>query len=263
MFALRAGDGGGGGGVLRAPALVGSTAAHRISCRRHKTWGLCAGRSHTILKFNMETARGERVIGRRKRPDISVKRGAEIFLEMAACRREFAQDDEFFKMSSFWEWFSEESDFVKIKLHSQSARGSVKRASIVAFDERVTLITSAGLFDDARRGCKFSNFVLAHELGHYALGHNQRKTIPKNFQLANTARGLSIIPPNVEEHEADRAAVFFQCGYALFDETDARILADRAYSEVGQVRKAMLLCRVPSFRKLVFEPRPRVQRVVL
>ncbi|MEM6741600.1 MAG: hypothetical protein AAF646_15940 [Pseudomonadota bacterium] len=166
-------------------------------------------------------------------------------------------------MPTVWEWLCESDSTWSIKtFHSRGAEDYKRTAGVIAFDGRVTLTVDEQLMRNARKGCKLSNFTLAHELGHLALDHHASSAVTKNFRLFSGPSGESNIPPTAEELEANYAAVFFQCGVALFDDQfDALALANRAFCDVPWVKKAQRAVRTTPFRlnyERLIRPKRRV-----
>jgi hypothetical protein len=128
---------------------------------------------------------------------------------------------------------------------------------------RVRLTVDQDLWADAKQGCMFSNFTLAHEFGHVALNHHAQFAGIRNFRLSEGRAGmLSNKPPNETELEANYAAVFFQCGKFLEEQgwTDYE-LARRAYSDSHYVKRARSIVQLGVFRdelEKLTVPRKRV-----
>lgn len=196
---------------------------------------------------------------------LTTHRAAETWKTMLSHRRTLFDDTDFFKMPGVWEYLCEESDDWQIKTYRSAETEDFKRkAGVVAFGNRVTLTVDAMLMERARQGCKLSNFILAHELGHLALDHHSNSAVTKNFQLFAGPQGLANIPPTLEELEANIAAVFFQCGTALMDNRwTATELAHRAYSDVYYVGKVQRIVQLDVFQRELNKPRPTIERVVL
>jgi hypothetical protein len=196
---------------------------------------------------------------------LTTKRAVDIFEVMISCRREFCGDKDFIRMPEVWEDLCDEEGRWTVKPYRSNDIEDLKRkAGVIAFGDRVTLTVDERLLQNAKQGCNFSNFTLAHELGHVALDHHARSKVTKNFQLKAGPRGNSILPPTLEEREANFAAVSFQCGVALFNEKlSALELANRALTEVGQVRNAQRIVRLDVFQRELNRPRPTYQTVVL
>ena len=132
------------------------------------------------------------------------------------------------------------------------------------FEDSVTLIADDELWENAKRGLGFDNFLIAHELGHLILDHHATCAGLKYFQLTKTSAGMSRVVSSVEEREADLAAVFFQCGSALLEATrDDITLARLSYSDVGQIMKARRLVQLDVFHHELRRPRKKVTRVIL
>ncbi|WP_411890440.1 hypothetical protein [Yoonia sp. SDW83-1] len=198
-----------------------------------------------------------------KRPNISARRAAQVFKEAVACRRLFRGDGKFFKMSEFWEYLCAENDCWKIK---QTKSGPLsdyqRRAGVVAFGDLMTLVVDSELMRLARLGRGFANFILAHEMCHLMLDHHANAKVIKNFKVVDSETGKSVLPPTDEELETNYAAIFLQCGMALFDERLSAVeLARRAYTDVALVKKAKSLVRIPEFKselERISKQRPRV-----
>ncbi|MDF1855430.1 hypothetical protein [Pseudooceanicola sp.] len=201
----------------------------------------------------------------KKRLQITTRRTAKIFEQMLAIRRVAYADDEFFRMDEFWEDLCADSDKWSIKRYrSDTVEDYKRKAGVIAFEDRVTLIADERLMENARRGCPFSNFILAHEAGHLGLDHHAKSGVIKNFQLFAGPNGMSNLPPTVEELEANYAAVFLQCGVALIDKRwEPMQLARRAYCEVRSVKKAQRLVQLEVFQRELNRPKPKSQRVIL
>jgi hypothetical protein len=197
-----------------------------------------------------------------KKPDISIARAVSIFEEMLAARRGFCADHVFFKMPEFWDDLCDEEGKWSIRTYRSSETDELRRrAGVSAFAGRITLTVDEKLLERANNGCKFSNYVLAHEVGHLALEHFNERT--KNFALYGP-NGTWNAPPNTEELEANLAAVFLQCGIALLDRRwDTIQLANRAFSDITSVRNAQRFVRLELFQSLLNRPKPKLQRVIL
>ena len=89
---------------------------------------------------------------------------------MIALRRLFCEDDQFFKMPDFWEGLCEDVPEWTIKLLPPTNTDDyARKAGVVEFAGRGILIADTKLIENARRGCLFSNFILAHEFAHVGL----------------------------------------------------------------------------------------------
>ncbi len=199
------------------------------------------------------------------RPSLSTSRAVVIFKGSLECRREYCADIEFFKMPAFLEWLcGDEADW-SVKTFSLAPDEQVKRkASVIALDHRVKIRVSEKLMEDARGGCSFSNFILAHEIGHLIADHHFNSAANMNFQLSPGRNGMSNIPPTLRELEANFAAVFLQCGSALLDHRlNAVDLALRAHSDVNSVRKAQRIVRLDVFQKELHRLKPARERAVM
>jgi hypothetical protein len=197
-------------------------------------------------------------------PEITGTRAAVLFQDALSHRQLYIEDGKFFKMSCFWEWLAD-GETVTVKTYNSPATEDHKRrAGVIAFAGRTILTTDSVLLANARRGEGLSNTILAHELAHLALDHHANRKVVKNFQLFSTPKGMSNIPPTIEELEANVWAVFFQCGSALLEKTvDPVYLAKRAFTDVSFVKLALELCRRPLFLQKLNEPRPIRERVIL
>ena len=193
------------------------------------------------------------------------ERVVEIYREMLWYRRQLYNDADFFKVPEAWEKICEGNQTYKTKTYrSEITEDFKRRAGIVVLGESATLIADEKLIERAREGCKLSNFILAHEIGHLALDHHARNAKVKNFQLFEGANGLSNIPPTTEEWEANFAAVSFQCGVALEDtKATALELAHRAYSDTKTIRMAQKLVQLDAFQRELRRQSLRYERVVL
>ena len=198
---------------------------------------------------------------------LTTSRAAEIYTETISVRRMFCGDHEFFKATEFWEELCSESKSWKIKTFRKTNGDTYKlKAGVVAFDELdlVTLTVDEELWTKAKRGQWMENFVLAHELGHIALGHHDKGLVTKNFQVFQSLKGMANIPPTLEEEEANYAAVFLQCGVALEDPRWQPVeLARRAFSDPEYVKKAQARVRLDVFQRELTRPRPSCLRIIL
>ena len=201
----------------------------------------------------------------KSRPILSTSRAVEIFEETISVRRGYCADKDFFRMDEFWEYLCDESGRWSINTYRSNETEDFKRkAGVVAFGDRVTLTVDEKLMARAKQGCKLSNFILAHEVGHLTLNHHARSAVTKNFQLFAGPSGMSNLPPTLEELEANYAAVFFQCGVALSDARwDPIQLAHRAFSDVSYVKKAQAIIRLGEFQRKLCRQKPTFPRVVL
>ncbi|MEQ8899844.1 MAG: hypothetical protein RID11_07385 [Roseovarius sp.] len=200
-----------------------------------------------------------------RRPSLTTYRGAEIYAEILSLRRELYGDGDFFKMPEPWETLCEVGEGWSINTYrSDEVEDFRRKAGVIQFDNRVTLTVDEKLMANAKRGCKLSNFILAHEFGHVALNHHARSAVTKNFQLYAGPGGMSNLPPTMEELEANYAAVFFQCGAALQNpQLNPVELAHRAFSDVEYVRKAQGIVRLDVFQRELCRSKPRYERVIL
>jgi hypothetical protein len=197
-------------------------------------------------------------------PEITGTRAAVLFRDALSHRRLYIEDSKFFRMSDFWDWYAD-GDTVKVKPYNSPETDDHKRkAGVIAFAGKVILTTDKKLLENAQKGEGLSNFILAHELAHLALNHHATGKVVKNFQLFLGTKGMSNIPPTVEELETNIFAVFFQCGVALLGkDVDPVYLAKRSFTEVSLVKQALKLCRLMSFQQELSRPRRVHERVVL
>lgn len=201
---------------------------------------------------------------KKNKPSIRTDRAVKVFNEMLGLRRIYCQDTNFFKSIEVWDWIADSDAKIRIKEFDGDRSGNEKKAGVVAFDDRFTLIAPSALLSNARNGCKFSNFTLAHEFSHIALDHHAKGAVVKNFQLYSSQSGLANIPPNDEELEANYAATMFLCGIALLaPNVDPVRLADRACCDVYYTKKTIKLCQTSVFREAFKESRKGIKRVVL
>lgn len=201
-------------------------------------------------------------------PTLTTPRIVEIFHEMVSCRRIYCDgsDARFFKMTEFWEWLAgDQNDGIRIKTYNSDGEADYKRkAGVVAFGNLATLVVDQKLLSNARRGCKLSNFLLAHEFSHLALGHHDQGAVIKNFQLYSGPNGMMNVPPTKEELEANIAATFFQCGTALLDDAAEPLqLAHQAFTDVLYVKKCLGICGSNAFMDELEKRRVQHERVVL
>jgi len=196
---------------------------------------------------------------------LSTPRAVEIYTEMLSVRRELYDDNEFFKVPYAWYAICEGSETWKTRTYRTKHQEDYKRkAGIVVFGDLVTLVADERLIENAKKGCKLSNFVLAHEIAHLALDHHAQNAVVKNFQLFSGLSGMSNLPPTIEEWEANFAAVCFQCGVALESSQLMAIdLAHRAFSDVNTVRKVQKLVQLDVFQQELKRPKPKYERIVL
>ncbi|WP_426033470.1 hypothetical protein [Cypionkella sp. TWP1-2-1b2] len=200
-----------------------------------------------------------------KRPFLTTARSVAIFDEMISCRREYCADTDFFRMTDFWEDQCDDEGRWQInKYRSDETEDFKRKAGVIAFDYRVTLSVDEKLMANAKRGCMLSNFILAHEMGHVALGHHLRSATTKNFQLFDGPRGMCNLPPTLEELEANYAGTFLQCGVALFDSKWSPLdLARRAFTNVEYVRKSQRIVGLEVFQRELVRPKPNLISIVL
>ncbi|MCA3437778.1 MAG: hypothetical protein INF48_10730 [Rhodobacter sp.] len=210
-----------------------------------------------------------------KVPSLSVVRYAEIYRTMILYRGQYCDDEElrYFKMPDFWQWLcgdGKEGWQVKT-FRSDLPDDYLRKAAIIAFDGRMTLTVDEILWEKAKLGSKVPNFILGHEFAHLALDHHLGNATKKNFLLKQRNTDFAIIPPTPEELEANFGGVVFQCGPVLEDVRWGAIdIANRAFSDVAQVEKAMRIVRLEAFkqelnRQLEAELRRRssLRRIVL
>jgi hypothetical protein len=183
---------------------------------------------------------------------------------MIACRRDYFADNEFFKMTDLWSYLCEVGEEWKIKFFQQGASGALRpQASVTEFDHRVRLSVEASLWARAASGDKLANFILAHEAGHLQLRHNSRFAT-RHFQMTARRSGFAIVAQDYFELEANFAAVCLQCGVALLDESLSAIeLANRAFCEVAQVKKAQAMVQLEVFRHELARTKPVYPRVAI
>jgi hypothetical protein len=198
-------------------------------------------------------------------PKISVDRAVTIFNEMVGCRRYAYSDQEFFKMSDYLkELCSEESDGVRIKTFKTNPKEDFRRkVGVIEFGNSVIFSMDERFLTKADQGCYLCNYIIAHEIGHLALRHHEKNAKILNFQLTKGQSGYANLPPTDEELEANYAAVFFQCGIALFDDNyTPQQLARLACSDPRYVEKAQKMVRLARFQELR-RNKPRYPRVIL
>lgn len=200
-----------------------------------------------------------------QRSSLTTTRAAQVFNEALACRREFFEDHQFFKMPDVLEIMFDEFEGWTLKtVRSRETEDFKRRAGVAEFDGRVTLTVDERLYANAKQGCYFSNYILAHEVGHLILNHHAKSAGTKNFQLFSGPSGLSNVPPTLEELEANFAATFFQCGVALADKRwDAVQLARRAFSDYRYAERAQAYVQLNVFEAEVARQRVRFPRVIL
>ncbi|MEO0669203.1 MAG: hypothetical protein AAFZ99_14925 [Pseudomonadota bacterium] len=175
---------------------------------------------------------------------ICPKKAAGLYRNTVSFRRAYVPDGKFFKASDFWRDAAADIPEVRIKLHDRS----ILKASTNALDELTVLVAPKQLFDNADRGCKICNFILAHEAGHISEEHHSENAVSKYFQLFATETEVANIPPTIEELETNYAATFFLCGPAIFDlRRDALRLADVAYCDVYYIKKVRKLLEQQEF----------------
>ena len=198
----------------------------------------------------------------RSKLSLTTARAATIFDEALGVRRELYSDSSFFKMTDVWAEICDDGGLWNIRTYrTEKLEDYQLRAGVVVFGDRLTLTTDERLFENARKGCKLSNYILAHELGHVILNHHATGAMVKNFQLFAGPNGMSNLPPTTEELEANFAAVCFQCGVSLMDQRwDATSLAHRSYSDVGYIRKAQRMVQLEAFQKELARLCPKKQR---
>lgn len=198
-----------------------------------------------------------------QKPSISATCAAMMMREMLWHRREFCSDNEFFKMVDYWDWLAKELPEISIKKFVARGRAELK-AGVVCFNNRSTLIVPTEMLKKSGEGEKLSNFTLAHEFAHIALDHHAKGAVVKHFQLINTSTGVANVPPNIEELEANFAAVFFQIGVALLaPNADPIALANRANTDVTYTRKAIAICSLPEFQREFSKLQHSIERVIL
>tara|TARA_Y100000815_G_scaffold20470_1_gene17498 strand:- start:157 stop:738 length:582 start_codon:yes stop_codon:yes gene_type:complete len=192
----------------------------------------------------------------------------EIYREVIWVRRELYSDGDFFKVPDAWEKICEGNNKWRTQTYrTEKVEDYKRKAGIVVLDDFVTLSVDDRLMENARKGCKLSNYILAHEIGHLVLDHHAQNAVIKNFQLFSGPNGMSNMPPTKEEMEANIAAVFFQCGVALEDSAlEALPLAHRACTDVGYVKRAQRIVQLDVFQKELWRQDScykRYERVVL
>jgi len=109
-----------------------------------------------------------RVRKQRRKPQISIERGAEIFRQMLQVRRDFCADNEWFKTIDLCEYLAKDNeDFLLSEYEAASEK--VTKAGVAVLDQRITLVLPDKMVAAARRGSGLANFTLAHELAHIEL----------------------------------------------------------------------------------------------
>lgn len=186
----------------------------------------------------------------KKKVGLSEARLVHIFHEMNWYRGEFIDEKKFCKMSDVWETYERDVDEVKIKEFNVDKEEDGRVARVVEFAGRFTLIVPSSMMDKARAGDGFSNFQLAHEFSHVALGHHEHGAGKLYFRMTKSERfGYSDQFDDPKEIEASIAAVFFQCGISLLaPDVSASFLAQRAFSDYKWVKRALIICRSTSFQ---------------
>jgi len=194
----------------------------------------------------------------KKTPSLCPKQGARLFRRTLSSRRHFCDDGKFFKAVDAWREISSDVPEINIKAY----KGAGTKAGVVALGGAATLIAPQDMLVRADKGCKLANFTLAHEMAHLLEGHHENNAVIKNFQLFDHVTGNANIPPTLEELEANYVAVFWLCGPSIFDcdrkvtaadgslrslGRDAKQLADRAFCDVQQIRRARKLLEQQSF----------------
>ena len=200
-----------------------------------------------------------------KRPALPTARVAEIFETALWFRRQYAADNQFFRMTDYWRWLRDEGAYCRIKTYRSDQSEDFKRkAGVVAFGDDITLVVDERLMDRADDGCKLCNYMLGHEAAHIMLDHHERGAVVKNYQLFAGPSGLSNLPPTAEELEANYGAVFLQCGVTLANPRwDTLQLADRAYSDVRSVAKAQRIVQIDVFQRELARQKPVYPTVIL
>jgi hypothetical protein len=170
------------------------------------------------------------------------------------------RDSEYFPdiTSLIEDLFSGESGW-KIRFYDSKPEDDYDpKAAVIAGFDRYTLIVDRELWNRAKAGEWFANFVLAHELGHIEMNHHKFRSVIKHYRLVSNATGMANIPPTLEEYEANLWAVFFQCGKQLENpKWDPVELARAARTEVTYVKRAQGYFKVPLFRRRVLELRSK------
>lgn len=202
---------------------------------------------------------------KKRRPEISTSRAVSVYRDMLSYRSIYCNDRKFFRMSDFWAFLAEDNTQTKIKTYRTNDVAEYKRkAGVISFDGKATLVVDEQLLENAEKGCKFSNTILAHEFAHLALGHHDRNAAVKNFQLFETETGMANIPPTLEELEANIAAIYFQCGVALLDPVVRPLdLAHRACADVSLVTQVKNFCNLSVFQSELKRQSYGIERVVL
>ncbi|WP_298919410.1 hypothetical protein [uncultured Roseobacter sp.] len=211
--------------------------------------------------MKIEQQSEHKVPKRKQYPTITPKRAAEAFYELLTLRRMFLEDERYAKLTEYLDILTDDNADTRIKTFDAKTHAQEVKAGSLALFGKVIFIVSNQLLEKARKGCKLANFTLAHEFAHVELGHHEDQKIVKNFQLFSTEQGQANIPPTDEELEANFGATFFQCGVALLDpDADPISLANRAYTDVGYVKKSLRICQSEVFRKeleILTAPKPR------
>lgn len=177
-----------------------------------------------------------------------------LFCEMSDLRSHYANADEAVPMTEVWKDlaspdFKNADEFdTNIKFFSGDEEHK-RKAGVIAFGRRITLVVSREFWELALRNDMLRNFLLAHEYAHVVLDHHASAAVIKNFKLGSRSGVNANIPPDWEEFETNVAAVFFQCGYALLNEEKTAFeLAKKFYTDEYYVEKLQRLCQSKAFQ---------------
>ncbi len=207
---------------------------------------------------------------KKKPPILSVERAVEIFSEAISVRRYRYEDGEFFLMGDFLREQSEDlGDYdpypFRVKTFKTDPKLDFrKKVGVLAFEDSIVFSMDQRFLDKANAGNGLYNTIIAHEIGHLMLRHHEKHAKILNFKMEKLPSGYSILPQNELELEANYAAVFFQCGISLLDDSlTPQRLAKMAHAERSYVEKAYNMVRLPEFKKRLNAPKKQHPRVTL
>ena len=185
---------------------------------------------------------------------IKTSDAVKLFREMLSLRNDFAEPDASVSMTDVWleladDRYQKTDEYrTKIKLYSGSDTDDTK-AGVVVFGNLLTLVVTKHFWELARKNSVLQNFLLAHEFAHVACDHHSNGAGMKHFRLTSKNGVKANIPPTWEEFEANLAAVFFQCGVALFEkETTPFELASRHRTDFRYAKRIQKLCQSDVFQ---------------
>ncbi len=204
------------------------------------------------------------------RPTITPKRIVQISRETESWRRLYFDDNHdeakngILNAAKCWEWFASYlPETVKIRFDHNLDRTEKRVAFVLKLDPYIRLISSKLKFEKAKKGARFQNFVLAHEIAHIILGHSENSTSAKPFSLHSENGVLKALAEDVDEVEAHYGAILLQIGDQIFEKDfDVTATLKIAATDEVTLRRLAKICQLDTVQRLWKESQ-KIPRVVL